>query len=58
MNRWIGLAAAMSVGCSFPGPNEFVEGYTDSYCAYFMDCIDPAVLTFDGYTEVEQCVLE
>ena len=55
--RWLGLAL-LAGGCSYPDQNEFVDTYTDSYCTYFMDCIDPAILTFDGYTEVEQCVLE
>lgn len=36
-------------------PDAYLEEFTDTYCAVWMECADPAQLAFDG-VDVEDCV--
>ena len=49
------MATLLLAGC---GLSEalFSEEYTNAYCAHWVDCVDPAVLTFDGIEGTGDCV--
>lgn len=50
---WFGLLLAL--GACGPSESDFVLEYTDLYCAYYLDCADPAQLVFEGMDTVEEC---
>lgn len=43
--RWIVLAA-LATGCY--AEHDFVPAKTDAFCAFLLECTDPAVIAFDG----------
>lgn len=50
----VGLAAGWLAACG-PSESDFVVEYTTSYCAWYLDCGDPAQLLFDGLDTIEEC---
>lgn len=52
-----GVVVAVSASCKGAEP-DFVESYLTSFCAFFIDCTDPAVAAFDGLPTVEDCRAE
>lgn len=42
-------------GCGW-SESKFVEKYAETDCAYLMECLDPAVLTFLGWDTTQDCV--
>lgn len=51
----VGLALAMLAGCGV-SRNEFVPEYAAAYCDFYMECGDPAQLTFDGVLTADDCL--
>ncbi|MEQ1505120.1 MAG: hypothetical protein ABMB14_22995 [Myxococcota bacterium] len=54
VGRWV-AGVLLVAGCG-PSESEFVVEYTDAYCAYYLDCSDPAILVFDGLDAIDDCV--
>lgn len=46
--------ACFVIACG-PPQNEFATEYNDLWCQHVLTCEDPAVLTFNGITTVEDC---
>lgn len=50
----VGFGAWLLSACG-PSEGDFVVEYTDAYCAWYLDCGDPAQLVFDGLDTIEEC---
>jgi hypothetical protein len=52
-----GTGAVVLVALAACGPDEgeFVSDYTRAYCAYYLECSDPALAVFDGLDTMDEC---
>jgi hypothetical protein len=54
--RWM-VAVGLVAGCGGKREAEdYLVEFTDGYCAYYLECTDPAQLAFDGADSPEACV--
>ena len=54
---WIVGALGALVGCGEKMvPEDYVDAYLEQYCAYWLECSDPAQLTFEGTNSEEACL--
>lgn len=54
---WMTGLLLWTVGCG-ETRSEFEASFTDQYCRLFVECGDPALLTFEGILTEEDCVRE
>jgi hypothetical protein len=49
------VGCALGASCGGGKATDFAAEYVDLYCAWYLDCADPALQVFDGMDTLEEC---